>query len=142
MEAAEQEQEYGALNTAFGYYPLIVRRAIVERLDIAIVGKWLLVSVQIIVVVDVIWLSHVVSVVDAPEGESDMDLDLLAESDSDNESVHGGSAHSVGAYEEGGQSAASRSNTVALASGEGTQQFCNSSVSVDDFSCRVQIKWH
>lgn len=34
------------------------------------------------------------------EGESDMDLDLLAESDTDNESVHGGSVHSVGPYED------------------------------------------
>lgn len=36
----------------------------------------------------------------AVEGESDMDLDLLAESDTDNESVHGGSVHSVGPYED------------------------------------------
>lgn len=40
-----------------------------------------------------------------------MDLDLLAESDTDNESVHGGSVHSVGPYENtGSQGTASRNN--------------------------------
>lgn len=52
------------------------------------------------------------------EGESDMDLDLLAESDTDNESVHGGSVHSAGGYEDGGSRAAARSNAN-HASGDG-----------------------
>lgn len=52
---------------------------------------------------------------DAPhaEGESDMDLDLLAESDSDNESVHGGSVHSVGAYDEPASSSNARQSNRA-----------------------------
>jgi len=52
-----------------------------------------------------------------------MDLDLLAESDSDNESVHGGSVHSVGAYEEGGQGATGRNNTTAMTSSDGSPYY-------------------
>ena len=49
-----------------------------------------------------------------------MDLDLLAESDTDNESVHGGSVHSVGGYDNaGGQGSNSRNNNNQASNNEG-----------------------
>ena len=54
-----------------------------------------------------------------------MDLDLLAESDTDHESVHGGSVHSVGGYDNaGGQGSNSRNNNNQASNNEGECLFC------------------
>lgn len=55
----------------------------------------------------------------APDGESDMDLDLLAESDTDNDSVHGGSIHSVEPFDESNNRSGSHGNAHHAASSEG-----------------------
>lgn len=55
----------------------------------------------------------------APDGESDMDLDLLAESDTDNDSVHGGSVHSVEPFDEGSNRTGSHGNNHHTTSSEG-----------------------
>lgn len=53
-----------------------------------------------------------------------MDLDLLAESDTDNESVHGGSVHSVGGYDNArGQGSNSRNNNNQASNNEG-KNYC------------------